>query len=53
MLGVAPLSLAAAGRRGLLLEVLPALMHVAAPALRPVSQQLYSAAEQEEARWGG
>ena len=48
----------------MILEVLPSLMHIAAPALRPVSQHLYSPTEQEAVRcvaplpvcvlgWGG
>jgi hypothetical protein len=34
----------------IVLEVLPALMHITAPALRPVSQHLYSPVEQETMR---
>lgn len=37
----------------LVLEVLPSLMHIAAPAMRPVSQHLYTPAEQEAVRWAG
>ena len=36
---------AAAGPRALAEELVPALLHIAAPALRPVSQHLYT-------RWG-
>ena len=34
----------------MILEVLPSLMHIAAPALRPVSQHLYSPTEQGAVR---
>ncbi|PRW55958.1 chromosome transmission fidelity 18-like protein [Chlorella sorokiniana] len=50
MLGMAPAAAAAASTRSLVLEVLPHLMHIAAPSLRPVSQHLYSPAEQEAVR---
>lgn len=36
--------------RSMVLEVLPSLMCIAAPALRPVSQHLYSPQEQETVR---
>ncbi|EFN58850.1 hypothetical protein CHLNCDRAFT_50360 [Chlorella variabilis] len=50
MLGMSPAACAATSRRSMVLEVLPALMHIAAPALRPVSLHLYSPAEQEVMR---
>ncbi|KAL4857961.1 Chromosome transmission fidelity protein 18 [Chlorella vulgaris] len=50
MLGMSPATCAATSKRSMLLEVLPALMHIAAPALRPVSQHLYSSCEQEAVR---
>jgi hypothetical protein len=51
MLGMSPATCAATSKRSMLLDVLPALMHIAAPALRPVSQHLYSSCEQEAVRW--
>ena len=41
MLGMSPAAAAATSSRSMVLEVLPGLMHLAAPALRPVSQHLY------------
>ena len=39
---MAPSLAVAAGPRTLAEEMLPALLHIAAPALRPVSQHLYT-----------
>lgn len=49
-LRMAPALAAATGLRPLAVELLPALLHIAAPALRPVSQHLYTREEQAALR---
>lgn len=50
MLGLSPSVAVSTSGRSMALEVLPALMYIAAPALRPVSQHLYHPAELEVVR---
>ncbi|KAL4457647.1 hypothetical protein ABPG75_012512 [Micractinium tetrahymenae] len=50
MLGVSPAAFAATSGRSMVLEVLPQLVHILAPAMRPVSQHLYSPQEMEVMR---